>query len=68
MKLFQFVLQIKFKRENDPRSPDAILSSCQKKPEKKKKLRRDSSLFCSCFKAIVTRSMFRFHNGPIQGI
>ena len=36
MKLFQFVLQIKFKRENDPRSPDAILSSCQKKPEKKK--------------------------------
>ena len=37
MKLFQFVLQIKFKRENDPRSPDAILSSCQKKPEKKKK-------------------------------
>ena len=35
MKLFQFVLQIKFKRENDPRSSDAILSSCQKKPEKK---------------------------------
>ena len=35
MKLFQFVLQIKFKRENDPRRSDAILSSCQKKPEKK---------------------------------
>ena len=31
MKLFQFVLRIKFKRENDPRSSDAILSCCEKK-------------------------------------
>ena len=45
MKWFQFVLRIKFKRENDSRSSDAILSSCEKKPGKKKiKLRRDSSL------------------------
>ena len=36
MKWFQFVLRIKFKRENDPRSSDAILSSCEKKPGKKK--------------------------------